>query len=97
MKTRHLLLTALALSFSAGTAWAAETREFKGTPRPGITQPVTPCPAGWQLDGKVEYTAEKLPAFNCVPNKGEKVKCGPGTEYFEGGCNFGCRDTLKTK
>ena len=91
MKTQHLLFTALILTFCLGIAGAAEKK-------PSL-QPrtVDPCPAGWQLDGKVEYTAEKLPSFTCVPKKGEKVKCPPGTEYFEGACKFGCRPTLKTK
>ena len=55
------------------------------------------CDRPGHTEGGVTKVAAGGMSHTCVPNKGEKVKCGPGTGYFEGGCNFGCRDTLKTK
>ena len=53
------------------------------------------CDRPGHTEGAVTKVAAGGMSYTCVHNKGEKVKRGPGTEYFEGGCNFGCRDTLK--
>ncbi len=91
METRHLLLTALVLSCSAGVAGAADIRrgeDIRTLPTPAMFT----CPAGYKLDGGPIKTRNGQWSYRCtaVP---PKVDCGPGMEYFtDGACSFGCRE-----
>lgn len=93
-------ITAVAVALGvavAGPSFAADPPSRSQSTSSAITQAASPCPAGYHATGGVK----KLPAggtqFQCEPNKGEKVKCGPGTEYFESTCGFGCREKLIIK
>lgn len=56
-----------------------------------------PCPAGYVQDGAVKTVGQGGLEYTCKPAPRRKITCGPGTEYFAGGCNFGCREKLIVK
>jgi hypothetical protein len=64
-------------------------------PTPALA-PANPCPAGYVVDGPVTTVSKGGKQFTCKPAQ-HRFQCGPGTEYFQGGCNFGCREKLVIK
>lgn len=68
------------------------TAKLKKVPTGG-TVPVlqNPCPQGWH-----KKSGSANSAFTCVPNMpSQKLKCPPGTEYFETECTVGCQTVIR--
>jgi len=68
------------------------TARLKKIPSAGMVPVLqNPCPQGWH-----KKSGSASSAFICVPNvPSQKLKCPPGTEYFETECMVGCQTVIR--
>lgn len=88
--SRTIALAFVAASFlfvggMASVGWAGEAPKSQLQQTPIGVQPLpSPCPPGWHKKAGGNPLA-------CVPNKPAPIVCPQGQEYYDTGCEVGCR------